>query len=92
MISLGCSTQVPNVEVCIELPSGGAFCKYTLKDIERRIPVEEWDTLSTGRLSMTPEAFGEYQKFIEGACLRVKCTEEERKAQKKLLEVLKNVQ
>ena len=87
--SLGCSLKPPNTEVCIELLSGNAFCRYTLQDTERYLNKAEWDAISAGRFSMTAEGFGDYQKFIEEVCVRYKCTEQEKKAQKKLIESMK---
>jgi hypothetical protein len=82
---------VPNAEVCIELPSRAAFCKYTLQDTERFLSKDEWDNMSVGRLSLTPEDFGKYQKFIERACEFIKCTEEEKQKHKELIEHLKEL-
>lgn len=80
-----CQLTPPNVEVCVDLGSNGAFCQFTLEDIERYIPEEIWEEMQQGRFSMDVESFGEYQKFIETACEFKKCTKKERRAQKKLL-------
>lgn len=91
VILLSCSNVIPNEEICISLPSGKAFCKYTLQDIERTIPALEWTEMSIGRFSMTPESFGEYQKFIEKACIRAKCTEAEKREMRELISKLKSM-
>lgn len=70
----------PNEEVCVTLPSGGAFCTYTMSDKERQIPKAEWEAMQLGRFSMSPESFGEYQKFIEQACEIAKCTKKQKEA------------
>ena len=79
MIISNCSPTIPNVEVCITLPTYTGYCKYTLSDDERIIPPTQWRAEQAGRISMTPEAFGEYQKFIEKVCIRQKCTTEQQK-------------
>lgn len=91
VISTACSLSVPNSEVCIELPSGSAFCRNTLSENERRLSKIEWDSISIGRLSMTPEDFGKYQKFIERSCELSKCNEEEKAAQKRAMRIIKGM-
>ena len=88
---MGCGLQIPNEEVCIELPTNGAFCTYTQKDEDRKVGPDEWDKESVGRFSMTAEAFGEYQKFITEACIRYKCSAKEAKNRERLLQIMDRV-
>jgi hypothetical protein len=60
----------------------------TLSDLERLIPEEKWRTMQVGRFSMDAQAFGEYQKFVETACEKNKCSRKEKKLQKKILKTM----
>ena len=81
----GCQLNPPDVEVCVTLGSRAGFCAMTLSDLERLIPIKEWHDQQVGRFSLSPEAFGEYQKFIERACELTKCSKKEERQRKRLL-------
>jgi hypothetical protein len=82
-----CSLPVPNQEVCVNLAGNGGFCTFTLDERERLVPPTEWEAelLKPGRVSMTPEAFAEYQAFLQKACELAKCSDSQKKEQKKAL-------
>ena len=80
--------MIPNEEVCVTLQSGSAFCQYTSSDDKRLIDKETWGQMQVGRFSLSASSFGEYQKFVEQACEKVKCSTREKKIQKKILKVM----
>jgi hypothetical protein len=81
--------------VCITLPDRSAYCTHTLNGKERRISAEEWYTLQVGRISLDLDGYAQYQKFIEEACLKIKCSMEEQRlinaGNEKFEKVLKRV-
>lgn len=84
----GCSLTPPNAEVCAELPSGGAFCRFTISGEEKLVSVQEWDEMSVGRFSLNVEDFGEYQKFIKEACEKSKCNKKQKKTMRTFSRIL----
>jgi hypothetical protein len=72
---LGCSTTVPDVEVCATVSTGG-FCKTTVSELERDIPASYWQSCyPTGdmpclpkMLHVSPKDIGKILKFIETVC------------------------
>ena len=75
----GCAVTPPNAEICVSLPSGSAFCTYTLEDKDRTIPKDEWQAMQSGRFSMSPDEFAKYQSFVDEVCIRYTCTEDQKK-------------
>lgn len=67
LVSISCAVNVPNVEVCGRLRVG-AVCSYTLDGPNSRMSEEQWIDVRLGRISMTPEAYGEIKKFILIVC------------------------
>lgn len=97
MTSAGCELKVPDEEVCVNKPfeiGGGAYCEFTLSGVSRQIPEELWavQCVEPGRVSLSIDAFKEYQSFIEQACLKIKCTEKEERLKNEAKKVLKKYQ
>lgn len=87
----GCALNPPNVEVCTQLPSENAYCSYTIEGPERIVEKDDWESMQTGRFSMSAEAFSRYQMFVERACEKVACSAEEKKAQKRVIKRMKEM-
>lgn len=92
-----CALVPPDVEVCADLVGGGAFCRTTISEREREIPVEEWPDMDATMLKITPEDVGKLLSFIEKACVQTqRCTAGEVNRLKRrisgLIEVLTEVQ
>jgi len=81
LVGVSCSTlEIPNEEACVELTRDRATCFYTIEGPERAIDAEEWRIERVGRISLSPESFGNIRKTIEKACEMVKrCTIEDMK-------------
>lgn len=74
LIVASCSTlTVPNEELCVEKTRENASCFWSIEGPKRQIPKEVWRIERIGRVSMKPEAFGNYRKTIEKACLKMNC-------------------
>jgi hypothetical protein len=52
------------------------------------ISPEDWIDFQVGRFSLTAEDFGAYQKFIQQVCLQSKCSPEQRKQIKKMMDMI----
>lgn len=94
LLSVGCSTPLPDADPCLTKSDLSARCVNTLNpDQVRNIPKSVWWTpeMHVGRVSMAIEEFAEYQTFVEEVCLKITCTKKQRKMLekgKKVLDVL----
>ena len=89
---VGCSIEVPNVRGCVELTRDRAFCKETISGDESRIEAEVWRKLRVGRISLSPDDWGQVLRFIESACeITSRCTQEETKKASDFLDRFKGV-
>jgi hypothetical protein len=88
---LGCSLTVPDVEVCVTLDDGSAYCEHTVSDINDYVDKEEWQAIQTGRFSMAAEDFAEYQTFVERACELATCTDKQREIRDNFLLKIKRM-
>lgn len=71
---VSCSTiTVYNDEFCTELTRERAKCDWTIEGPIRYIEAPEWRRERIGRVSMTPEGYGNMLMSLEKACLRIKC-------------------
>ena len=62
-----CVSVPPDVEVCVRSATKG-FCQTTISEERRISTIEELNEV--GRVSLTPEAFGEIKKYILEMCRR----------------------
>ena len=77
----GCSLTPPNEEVCANGAIGNGHCFYPISNDERTVPSDLWaiELSKPGRISMTFEAFANFQAFIQKACELAKCTDSQKK-------------
>ena len=64
----GVVLEIPNIEVCADKGSFGAFCAWTRDGTDREIAKQAWDAERFGYYCMKPEGFVRFQEFIEKAC------------------------
>ena len=69
LILSSCTAKVPDIEACVTGHVAG-YCNTTLSDKKRVVDLNY--IREVGRVSMTPEAFGELKKFILEICERSK--------------------
>lgn len=62
------TVTIPNVEICADEITHGAFCKFTRSSTSRTLTEAEWDQMRPGMFCMGTDALGEYQSFIESSC------------------------
>lgn len=77
-----CGTvEIKDQEVCIDLVEDGGTCNHTLQELPAvYAPGSEWDLKRYGRISLSPEGFGELKIEIEQLCeVSKKCTWEFKK-------------
>lgn len=73
----GCKLTVPDIEGCVTLASGGAFCRKMVSHKERMVSKGTWDVHKIGTISLSPSDFGEVVKFIRKVCAQKNCTDAE---------------
>lgn len=66
----GCATKLPNSEGCLELTRDRAVCSRPFSEDSRRVPADQWRLERIGRISLSPEGYGEIIKFIEEQCAK----------------------
>lgn len=66
--SLGCTSVVPNAEVCADKGMLGAKCAFTRNGKERSMTKPQWDRTRVGWFCMDGKDFSKYQLFIQKTC------------------------
>lgn len=70
-----CATKIPDVEICSDAGSLGAFCVTTISGKEREVAKEAWDKERFGYLCMSANSYAEIKKTILELCHNQKCVE-----------------
>ena len=65
-----CSYRVPDINGCIQLSSGGAFCQTLVSERETRVSRARWARERIGSVCYSPSDAERIIDFIETVCQR----------------------
>ncbi len=69
MLLSSCGTMsIPDVEVCADMKTAGAYCYTTLSNRERSVDPNDWEDERFGKLVISAKDWGEVKKAMQKGC------------------------